>query len=213
MLFNDFKDKYNQYKTKLISYEDFDSWVYENVEITNYISIINKYVMLHDINEAFTKDYQKIMSLDKDNMEIAFVIYDIATVMDILFRYTNIDVSIDQRTTENYDFMMSSGLFKYLRDKIGPDYDKFISMFEKASGINEINTIKVIAKFFESSISGKDVENLEKMFKSMTPKKIKLLEEFQAFNNPGMKSLYDNMKNSALNKANEEIKSKNDNKG
>lgn len=206
MLFNDLKDKYSQYKNSLITFDEFDSWVYENIEIQQYIPVIKKYTMLHDIDETFAKECAEVMKMDRNNMEILFVMYDMTAIFDILFRYTNIDIQVDQRTTVNYDYMVSSGLFDYLKNKIGADYDKFVSMFEKASGINELNVIKVIEATLASSVKPEDIESLEKLFKGMTPKKIKLIEDFQEFNNPGIKLLYDNMKSAAMKEADEKMK-------
>ena len=213
MLFNDVKDKYAQYKNGLITFDEFDSWVYENIEINQYIPIITKYTMLHDINQNFTKDCTEVIKSDSNNIEILFVMYDITTMFDILFKYTNIEVSSDQRSTKNYDYMVSSGLFDYLRNKVGADYDRFVAMFEKASGINELNISKVVEATLAGSVTPDDIKELESLFKGMTPKKMKIIEGFQEFNNPGMKALYENMKSAAMKEADEKMRENISNKG
>ena len=47
-------DKLKQLQNKLIDKEALDGWLFENINITNYISIGNKYAYIHKINEIFS---------------------------------------------------------------------------------------------------------------------------------------------------------------
>ena len=55
-------DKLNQFKGKLISKESLDSWLFENINITNYISIGNKYAYIHKIYEIFSEEIAEILN-------------------------------------------------------------------------------------------------------------------------------------------------------
>ena len=192
-------DKLNQFKGKLISKESLDSWLFENINITNYISIGNKYAYIHKINEIFSEEIAEILN-NKLDIELVFMRYDMHVLFDILLKYTDIEVAKEDKSPEYYDIMVETEFDRYLKLAIGNDYVKFMDAFEKASGINEINTMNII----------KDkIDALDKVFKKLNTKKNKdFIEDVIAYSSPAVKELMDGMRKSAMEEANKKMKEK-----
>lgn len=208
MNFNDLHDKVAQYNTGLIEKEEIEKWLSENIKFETYIPIAKKYSLIHKINEQFSKEVSSIIEEKKDDIEIIYLIYDLTILFDIIFRYTNVVVEKDKRTVENYDFIVNSGVYDYFIKSIGSDVFRFISIFERSSGINEINVTSIISGAISKNIKTEDIENLRNLFKGLSAKKIDAINKFAEFNNPAMKNLLDNVKIEAMKQTDETMKNK-----
>lgn len=201
-------DKLNQFRNKLIDKEALDSWLYENINISNYISVGNKYAHIHKVNETFTEEVAEVLN-NKSDIELIFMQYDMHVLFDILLHYTDIVVTKEDKTPEYYDVMMETEFDRYLKLAIGNDCVKFMEAFEKVSGINEINTMNIIKSAIDNNISQEDIDNLDKVFKKLNTKKNKdFLEDVMAYSNPAVKELMNNMRKAALEDANKKMKEK-----
>lgn len=208
MNFNDLHDKVAQYNTGLIEKEEIEKWLSENIKFETYIPIAKKYSLIHKINEQFSKEVSSIIEEKKDDIEIIYLIYDLTILFDVIFRYTNVVVEKDKRTVENYDFIVNSGVYDYFIKSIGADVFRFISIFERSSGINEINVTSIISGAISKNIKTEDIENLRNLFKGLSAKKIDAINKFAEFNNPAMKNLLDNVKIEAMKQTDETMKNK-----
>lgn len=208
MNFNDLHDKVAQYNTGLIEKEEIEKWLSENIKFETYIPIAKKYSLIHKINEQFSKEVSSIIEEKKDDIEIIYLIYDLTILFDVIFRYTNVVVEKDKRTVENYDFIVNSGVYDYFIKSIGADVFRFISIFERSSGINEINVTSIISGAISKNIKAEDIENLRNLFKGLSAKKIDAINKFAEFNNPAMKNLLDNVKIEAMKQTDETMKNK-----
>ena len=208
MNFNDLHDKVAKYNTGLIEKEEIEKWLSENIKFETYIPIAKKYSLIHKINEQFSKEVSSIIEEKKDDIEIIYLIYDLTILFDVIFRYTNVVVEKDKRTVENYDFIVNSGVYDYFIKSIGADVFRFISIFERSSGINEINVTSIISGAISKNIKTEDIENLRNLFKGLSAKKIDAINKFAEFNNPAMKNLLDNVKIEAMKQTDETMKNK-----
>nr|DAM97918.1 MAG TPA: hypothetical protein [Caudoviricetes sp.] len=201
-------DKLKQLQNKLIDKETLDGWLFENINITNYISIGNKYAYIHKINEIFSEEIAEILN-NKLDIELVFMRYDMHVLFDILLKYTDIEVAKDDKSPEYYDIMVETEFDRYLKLAIGNDCAKFVDAFEKASGINEINTMNIIKGAIDNNITQDKIDALDKVFKKLSTKKNKdFLEDVMAYSNPAVKELMDGMRKSAMEDANKKLKEK-----
>ena len=136
------------------------------------------------------------------------MLYDITVLFDVVFQYVNIEMTAEQKSVEVYDFCMNSGFYKYLTDRIGDDANKFVDMFEKTSGITNLNISIMIRNAVNSNITGADIEELKSVIKGITPKKLEKMNEFMAYNNPAMNNMLDNIKKVAMEDADKKMKAK-----
>ena len=201
-------DKLNQFKSKLINKETLDSWLFENINITNYISIGNKYAYIHKINDIFSEEIAETLN-NKSDIELVFMRYDMHVLFDILLKYTDIEVAKEDKSPEYYDIMIETEFDRYLKLAIGNDCVKFMDAFEKASGINEINTMNIIKGAIDNNITQDKIDVLDKVFKKLSAKKNKdFIEDVMAYSHPAVKELMDGMRKSAMEEANKKMKEK-----
>ncbi len=201
-------DKLNQFKSKLIDKETLDNWMFENINITKYIPVGNKYAHIHKVNETFTEEITEILN-NKLDIELVFMRYDLHVLFDILLKYTDIEVAKEDKSPEYYDVMVETEFDRYLKLAIGNDFVKFVDAFEKASGINEINTMNIIKGAIDNNITQDKIDALDKVFKKLSTKKNKdFLEDVMAYSHPAVKELMDGMRKSAMEEANKKLKEK-----
>lgn len=201
-------DKLKQFQNKLIDKETLNSWLFENINIINYISIGNKYAYIHKINETFSEEIAEILN-NKLDVELVFMRYDMHVVFDVLLKYTDIEVAKEDKSPEYYDIMVETEFDNYLKTAIGNDCVKFVDAFEKASGINEINTMNIIKGAIDNNITQDKIDALDKVFKKLSTKKNKdFLEDVMAYSNPAVKELMDGMRKTAMEEADKKMKEK-----
>ena len=147
------------------------------------------------------------MKEDSD-VELIYMLYEITVMFDVIFQYANIEMTADQKSVDTYDFCMNSGFYKYLTDRIGDDAKKFTDMFEKTSGIADLNISIMIRNAVNSNITGADIAELKSVIKGITPKKLDKMNEFMAYNNPAMNDMLNGIKRVAMDDADKKMKAK-----
>lgn len=207
MKITDIMDKYKQRDLGLLSDEQLEKQLSDELVIHTYISLSRKCAYLHNLNEKFASQIETYLKDDSD-VELIYMLYEITVLFDVVFQYVNIEMTAKQKSVEVYDFCMNSGFYKYLTDRIGDDANKFVDMFEKTSGITNLNISIMIRNAVNSNITGADIEELKSVIKGITPKKMEKMNEFMAYNNPAMNSMLDNIKKVAMEDADKKMKAK-----
>lgn len=191
----------------LLSDEQLEKQLSDELIIHTYISLSRKCAYLHNLNEKFAGQIETYLKEDAD-VELIYMLYEITVLFDVIFQYVNIEMTADQKTVEFYDFCMNSGFYKYLTDRIGDDAKKFVDMFEKTSGIADLNVSIMIRNAVNSNITGADIAELKSVIKGITPKKLDKMNEFMAYNNPAMNSMLDSIKKTAMEETDKKMKVK-----
>ena len=207
MKITDIMDKYKQRDLGLLSDEQLEKQLSDELVIHTYISLSRKCAYLHNLNEKFASQIETYLKDDSD-VELIYMLYEITVLFDVVFQYVNIEMTEEQKRVEVYVFCMNSGFYKYLTDRIGDDANKFVDMFEKTSGITNLNISIMIRNAVNSNITGADIEELKSVIKGITPKKLEKMNEFMAYNNPAMNNMLDNIKKVAMEDANKKMKAK-----
>lgn len=207
MKITDIMDKYKQRDLGLLSDEQLEKQLSDELVIHTYISLSRKCAYLHNLNEKFASQIETYLKDDSD-VELIYMLYEITVLFDVVFQYVNIEMTAKQKSVEVYDFCMNSGFYKYLTDRIGDDANKFVDMFEKTSGITNLNISIMIRNAVNSNITGADIEELKSVIKGITPKKLGMMNEFMAYNNPAMNNMLDNIKKVAMEDADKKMKAK-----
>ena len=207
MKITDIMDKYKQRDLGLLSDEQLEKQLSDELVIHTYISLSRKCAYLHNLNEKFASQIETYLKDDSD-VELIYMLYEITVLFDVVFQYVNIEMTAEQKSVEVYDFCMNSGFYKYLTDRIGDDANKFVDMFEKTSGITNLNIFIMIRNAVNSNITGADIEELKSVIKGITPKKLGMMNEFMAYNNPAMNNMLDNIKKVAMEDTDKKMKAK-----
>lgn len=189
--FSELKDNMLKYSNGSVSYNDFNSWIFQNIKIKKYINIIEKYAIIKMFLLRFNDIYMnKLLSNELDiDLDFVYMQYEIMSTFNILFSYTNVEVDIDDINSENYDLLQSTGLYEYIYNLCKIDYDKFVSICDKVSGIDSLNIISKINDVFDKNPTIDDFNNAISKFEKVIKNKkvsqnLKFINDIELFNNP-----------------------------
>lgn len=115
---------------------------------------------------------------------------------EVLFEYTNIEVEDDDKTFDNYDTLMSYGVFDYIRKKCDWDCTKMGDFIKSAMGINDMTVVTQILR----SANGDEIKDAIRELKEVVGNKsiVEGLTKLLAFNDPIMNEAIEKEKAEAL---------------
>lgn len=193
MKFTDLHDKMAQCVNGLISKEDFYSWLDENIKVKSYLSIATKYAIISMFSDKVTEEISEYLN-KKEATGYIYMTYDINVVFELLFKYVDIIVLSKNRTIENYDLVMQSGLYDYITSKCGKDYDDLVKKCDRASNIETMGIIRELSNIFVNPPSIEDIEKIKDIINNDIDKeKLEILKAIEEYNNPTLKKIVDNI--------------------
>lgn len=103
---------------------------------------------------------------------------------EIVFKYTNVEVEEDDKTFENYDLLMSSGVFDFISKKCSYDMKKIGDLIKNACGVSDMIVVTQILK----SANGTDIKKSIEEFKNVVGDKniVDGISKILAFNDPAI---------------------------
>lgn len=115
---------------------------------------------------------------------------------EVLFEYTNIEVEDDDKTFDNYDTLMSCGVFDFIRKKCDWDCTKMGDFIKSAMGINDMTVVTQILR----SANGDEIKSAINELKEVVGDKsiVEGLTKLLAFNDPIMSEAIEKEKAEAL---------------
>lgn len=115
---------------------------------------------------------------------------------EVLLEYTNIEVEDDDKTFDNYDTLMSCGVFDYIRRKCEWDCSKMKEFIKSAMGINDMTVVTQILR----SANGDEIKDAIRELKEVVGDKsiVEGLTKLLAFNDPIMNEAIEKEKAEAL---------------
>ena len=113
---------------------------------------------------------------------------------EVLLEYTNIEVEDDDKTFDNYDTLMSCGVFDYIRRKCEWDCSKMKEFIKSAMGINDMTVVTQILR------SANEIKSAINELKEVVGDKsiVEGLTKLLAFNDPIMNEAIEKEKAEAL---------------
>ena len=191
MKFTDLHDKMAQCVNGLISKEDFYSWLDENIKVKSYLSIATKYAIISMFSDRLNQDISYYLE-KKEATGYIYMMYDINIMFELLFKYIEIIVLSKNRTIENYDLVMQSGLYDYIVDKCGNDYKNLVEKCDRASNIETMGIIRELSNIFVNPPSVEDMEKIKDIINNDIDKeKLQVLKAVEEYNNPTLKKILD----------------------
>lgn len=172
---------------KNISKKEFHDFLDKNVIVSEYISLGTKKNMIDLFYAMNTGDDEYFT-----NMTYMFEIY---SILFMLFTYTNIHITDEEINENNYDVVMRSGLADYIKTKIGQDYTNFYNMVLNSNSFRAYQLINM----FDSSLDINELKDFaiktEKALTEVDKEKLSLLSSIVEFNNPALKKINDYLHN------------------
>lgn len=205
MFFSDLKSILNKYKKKEITKEDYNIFLNKNIIVDSYIPIAKKYAMINSFCSEINKVIFDIGESNSTEIELYYLNYDINIVFSLLFGYTNIIISGDERNIENYDLIITSGFFDYVYEKCGKDYDDIVKKCNRLNGIDNLWVLSKLDEIFCNNANVKNMEKIKDIINNEIDKdKLKFINSISEINNPKMKDFLNNLEKSTV----EEVKNR-----
>lgn len=197
MTFNDLIDKLNQRKLNLITGQDLIQWLSENVKVSKYISISNKYYIASMIKNQY-KSVTNSDDIDDFSIEYSNLQYDIISTFYILMSYVNIIVPVDKMNAENYDLLMSTEFNSYVMCYASDDYKDFVSKCEKLTGIRNLEIVHEFITEIGRKFNIDNIQEIRKEINKIDMRKLGLLESVVKFNDKTTSDVVESIKAAAV---------------
>lgn len=151
----------------------------DGIKIYGYISVAKKFEYAEMINAmdlfADTADFP--------SSYIAAKLEVIRKMLAIRY-YTNVDVSNDDMTFENYDILMVSGLYDVLSETFKKDYARLCDITKDSINIRNIMDVNSMLASYNHKQVKKDIKEINKLLTENEG--YKNLIELLKFNNPAI---------------------------
>lgn len=197
MTFNDLIDKLNQRKLNLITGQDLIQWLSENVKVSKYIPISNKYYIASMIKNQY-KSVTNSDDIDDFSIEYSNLQYDIISTFYILMSYVNIIVPVDKMNAENYDLLMSTEFNNYIMCYASDDYKDFVSKCEKLTGIRNLEIVHEFITEIGRKFNIDNIQEIRKEINKIDMRKLGLLESVVKFNDKTTSDVVESIKAAAV---------------
>lgn len=97
MKITDIMDKYKQRDLGLLSDEQLEKQLSDELVIHTYIPLSRKCAYLHNLNEKFANQIETYLKDDSD-VELIYMLYEITVLFDVIFQYVNIEMTAEQKS-------------------------------------------------------------------------------------------------------------------
>lgn len=160
--------------------EDKVSSYLDGIKIYGYVSVAKKFEYAETINamDLFAD------TADLPSSYVAAKLEVIKKMLAIKF-YTNVEVDNDDMTFENYDMLMSSGLYDVLSQPFEKDYNRLCDVVKDSIGIRNITDVTSMLASFNHKQAVKDLKEFKKLLNDKED--MNNILEILKFNNPLMK--------------------------
>lgn len=195
--FTDLKDKMVQVTTALITNKQFIDWLDENMEVKKYLPITAKYASISLFASTFDDVIAKYEEIHHESGVVNYMTYDINVMFDFLFQYTNCTVIPKYRTTDNYDLVMQSGLYRYIVYRCQNDFDDLKRKCDRVIGIDFYFMAKAMKDILGKFPTPDEANKITEAVNEIDTEKLQALRDIQAMNNPMTAKVIQAVKNQA----------------
>lgn len=156
-----------------------DYWT--EISVKQYLTMKEKdFVVRRFMLKYSLIDYPEVDSVSISiQTEILYLFY-------ILLSYTDLDVSEEDMTFNNYDTLKESGFVQNLKHKIGEDYYNLLDIAKHSISVKDISSISQVLFGFNPENFKEDMAEFKKMMETFD---ISELNKFLVFNNPLLKNV------------------------
>ena len=181
----DNKIAWSEIKKHIDNFEDNILWFDENIDVTMYMSLREKYNIASEVSDKFNEELLNF-NADIDKMDESALqnIYDKYIMFDAFFGYTNVSFRNEEKNNITYDLIMVSGLYDYIYDKIGKDFIRLKDICDRVSGINSLPLMIMMLNVFSHPMTAEEAKKVKDILDTVDPKVIRELHKVEVFNNP-----------------------------
>lgn len=165
----------------------------QKLVVKSYMPIQEKVVAIVRVIIDSDKDYDVPATFFTAGIEIA-------SLFDGLISYTNLtqDLSIEDKTYENYDSLYQSGFADYVLQFCQKDYERLVHMIERTISFENLN--ELTSSLREMNVGALDelTNELRKCKKELDPKVLRDIADIMAYNDPSLSRIKDILEAEAL---------------
>lgn len=169
---------------------DFNDFLQENIKITKYLPIGRKYAIIDIFSTSFSYTISDMLQDKFSTFSDILMKYEMDKMFDILFRYIDIDFDVRYKNSEEYDLIMQSGLYDYILQYCGKDYNRICSELDVAVGIKDMSIIQLFNEKL-SMVNIADTERMIEAIEGIDKNKIDKLLKIAEMNDPLTKDVVD----------------------
>lgn len=158
--------------------------IISKLKITNYIPLREKANIARDF--MFSRS---MLELDIPDEVMEAIQLEIFWKFDILMEYTNVYVSDEDKTFDNYDVLESNGFFDFVIDYCEKDFKTMKKIVSDCIGVSDCMVVKSTINSIDVDAIKKEARMINKLLKN--PEVLKDLSNIIDFNDPTYKELRD----------------------
>lgn len=193
MLFRDIKTVLEQYIKGDSGIEEVQKIV-DGLTIETYLPIIKKYAAVSMFNKRLVELISNMDKTTSEDIVAYYITYDVEKVFVILDSYAGIYSTFDERTTENYDLLISSGFYRMILAKCREDVHMFDNICNRNCGINNVWIMNQLSEIFCSSANVNNVEKIADIINNKINKNtLDKLNAIQLLTNPTLNTMINNL--------------------
>lgn len=204
----DVHDEIVQCNMHLISEQALLAWFDENIEVRGYIGLQNKLQTINkmclEVKTQMDKTIELYGDVGMEDCTFIQMAYEVECLFQILFDYTNIDITENKKTVREYDFVMESCFVDWLLQYCKKDYEKFKKMCDDACGLNHLDLASVIISLKPHSVT--ELKDAITLIKELNEEDTRNMAEIRRLSNPRVQRIIDLINESSVKENGESIK-------
>lgn len=200
-------------KENKISLEDF----FTTLKVKTYIPVEVKFQIADKINtfisneietketfselDAFLEALDNEVNSENKDLDKDIPIlqkYEIMKVFNILSAYISIEFTEKNFTEKNYDLIQETGIFNFLLNKIGTDFDRFETIVDNVTGMKYFSLTATISNILNAIPNQKKIEEVNNMMTNLSEEKIHDMLQILNFNDPRLGNLVKEIESSTM---------------
>lgn len=197
---------FNKFIEALQEIKDSGTWKNPGISIRTYIPMSEKFAAIRHIGAVINKEIDNLLQDKNFGYDYIFLNYEIEKFFTLFEKYTGIKVQDKDKTLPNYDLIMETGAFDYIKELCKEDYYDFSKLCDRVTGVDNMSITRELMSVLTTDVVTKNMNIIKKAINGISKDKLNTLSEIHKFNNPLYKEAYDNVINSAREEARQKHK-------
>lgn len=172
-----------------------------DIIVKNYIPIAEKFSTIRRIGKEINDEIDYLINNENFGYDYVYLKYELEKYFMLIEKYTNIIIKKDEKTLNNYDVLMSSGIFDYINKICEKDYNDFSNLCDRVIGIDNLSITRQLSNLLTTEIVSKNLKSIKRSIDGISKEKLNILKNIHEYNNPLYKELYDNIIESSNNES------------
>lgn len=197
---------FNKFIEALQEIKDSGTWKNPGISVRTYIPMSEKFAAIRHIGAVVNKEIDNLLQDKNFGYDYIFLNYEIEKFFTLFEKYTGIKVSDKDKTLPNYDLIMETGAFDYIKESCKEDYCDFSKLCDRVTGIDNMAITRELMSVLTTDVVTKNMNIIKKAINGISKDKLNTLSEIHKFNNPLYKEMYDKIVSSAREEARQKHK-------